>query len=101
MWIVKDAFGWFTPAPVTYVELVYCFRTTNPKCVLDLYSVELGASMPTFGNYAWPSDCECDPPSDVTYTGTMPASIEYASSGFGSLYALAGSPPTVLGCSAC
>lgn len=98
---IETAFGAVYPMTSTTIELVYCFRAGTAKCVLDLYSVTVNAVLQTFGGAPSDPDCYCNGTGPVvTYTGTAASGTEIVGS-FGTIYALAGSPPTEITCREC
>lgn len=103
--VMEQSFGLAT-APSCIVVLKYCARAGTNTCTYDLYSVEVGGAAYEWG---WGlagglGDCDCGDANGNVYqsiTGTAGAGAEFASTGFGPIYALAGSPPLVLVCRSC
>lgn len=98
---IESGFGAVYENTATTIVLVYCYRAGTAKCVLDLYSVTVNAVLQTFGGAPSDPDCYCNGTGPVvTYTGTAASGTEIVGS-FGTIYALAGSPPTEITCREC
>lgn len=105
--VVMDTTFGAAYSPQTDVSLVYCRRPGTDSCVLDLYSVTMGGNAYSYNPLGAGAvgDCDCDPGTltgnvSETVSGTIGTTTEYAGA-FGSVYALAGSPPLSITCRAC